>query len=79
MILNHTYYQSLWEKFQNVQTLSTEQFDNSVTLSVKIILEKGKKDSKRPDFVNRIIPELMSAASKDIEIINELKLFANTN
>lgn len=44
-----------------------------------IVLEKGKKDSKRPDFVNRIIPELMSAASKDIEIINELKLFANTN
>lgn len=50
MILNHTYYQSLWEKFQNVQTLSTEQFDNSVSLSVKIILEHYRK--KIPLHIN---------------------------
>lgn len=41
-----------------------------------IILEKGKKDAKRPDFVNRVIPELMSAANRDIEIITELKSYA---
>lgn len=43
MILNNTYYQSLWEKFQNVQPLSTEQYDNSIHLSVKIILEHYRK------------------------------------
>ena len=50
MILNNTYYQSLWEKFQNVQTLSTEQSDNSINLSVKIILEHYRK--KAPLHIN---------------------------
>lgn len=40
------------------------------------ILKKGKKDSKRPDFTDRVIPELISAAGKDLEIITELSSYA---
>jgi hypothetical protein len=44
MILNKTYYQSLWDKFQNVQTLSIDRLYNSVDLSVKMILEHYRKN-----------------------------------
>lgn len=42
-----------------------------------IILEKGKSESTKPDFINRVIPELTSAASKnDIDVITVLKSYA---
>lgn len=50
MILNNTYYQSLWEKYENIQALSTERMDNSIKLSVKIILEHYRK--KEPVHIN---------------------------
>jgi len=65
-----------------LQELSVEFKDYSETLFHDlrfIILEKGKRESKRPDFINRIIPELTSAASKDIDIITELKLYAKSD
>lgn len=39
MILNKTYYQTLWDKFQNVQMLPIDNLGNCVDLSVKMILE----------------------------------------
>lgn len=62
-----------------LQELSIEFKDYSETLFHDlrfIILDKGKKDANRPDFINRIIPELTAAAGKNIEIIKELKSYA---
>jgi hypothetical protein len=44
MILNSIYYQSLWNKYQNVQDLSNEYRNNSVCLTVKIILDHYRKN-----------------------------------
>ena len=62
-----------------LQELSIEFKDYSETLFHDlryIILDKGKKDAKRPDFISRVIPELTAAAGKNIEIIKELKSYA---
>ena len=62
-----------------LQELSIEFQDYSETLFHDlrfIILDKGKKDAKRPDFINRVIPELTAAAGKNLDIINELKSYA---
>jgi hypothetical protein len=62
-----------------LQELSIEFKDYSETLFHDlrfVILDKGKKDAKRPDFINRVIPELTAAAGKNLDIINELKSYA---
>lgn len=75
MILNRTYYQSLWEKFQNVQTLSTEQFDNTVSLSVKIILEHyRKKIPLHINFQNSKESILQIASQLFVELANDIYL-----
>jgi hypothetical protein len=73
MILNKTYYQTLWDKFQNVQTLSMDSFDNSVDLSVKMMLEHcRKKESIHINFQNskesifKVVRELFIELANDI-------------
>jgi hypothetical protein len=75
MILNNTYYQSLWEKFQNVQTLSTEQFDNSINLSVKIILEHYRKnESLHVNFQTSKESIFEIASQLFVELANDIYL-----
>lgn len=73
MILNNTYYQSLWDKFQNVQTLSIESLDSSVDLSVKMILEHYRKnESLHINFQNSKESILAIARQLFIEFANDI-------
>lgn len=44
MNLNRTYYQLIWDKYKNINTLSNGFIDNSVCLTVKIILDHYRKN-----------------------------------
>lgn len=75
MILNKTYYQTLWDKFQNVQTLSIDSLDNSVDLSVKIILEHYRKNkSIHINFQSSKEPILAVARQLFVELANDIYL-----
>jgi hypothetical protein len=75
MILNKTYYQSLWDKFQNVQTLSIESLDNSVDLSVKMILEHDRKnESIHVNFQNSKESIFEIARQLFVEFANDIYL-----
>ncbi|OMP77072.1 hypothetical protein [[Flexibacter] sp. ATCC 35208] len=75
MILNATYYQLLWEKFKNVQILSTERLDNSVHLSIKIILEQyRKKTPLQVNFQNSKESILQIARHLFVELANDIYL-----
>lgn len=75
MILNNSYYQSLWDKFQNVQTLSIESLDKSVDLSVKIILEHYRKnESLHVNFQNSKESILVVARQLFVELANDIYL-----
>jgi len=75
MILNKTYYQSLWDKFQNVQTLSIDSLDNSVDLSVKMILEHDRKnESIHVNFQNSKESIFEIARQLFVEFANDIYL-----
>lgn len=75
MILNTTYYQLLWEKFKNVQILSTERLDNSVHLSIKIILEQYRKKAPlQVNFQNSKESILQIARQLFVELANDIYL-----
>jgi len=75
MILNSTYYQTLWDKFQNVQTLSIDSLDKSVDLSVKMILEHyRKKESIHINFQNSKESILAVARQLFVEFANDIYL-----
>ncbi len=75
MILNKTYYQTLWDKFQNVQTLSIDSLDNSVDLSVKMILEHYRKnESLHINFQNSKESILAVARQLFVEFANDIYL-----
>ena len=75
MILNTSYYQSLWDKFQNVQTLSIENLNKSVQLSVKMILEHYRKnESLHINFQNSKESILVVAQQLFIELANDIYL-----
>ena len=75
MILNKTYYQSLWDKFQNIQTLSIDSLDNSVDLSVKMILEHYRKnESLHINFQNSKESILAVARQLFVEFANDIYL-----
>jgi hypothetical protein len=50
MLLNRKYYQELWDKYQNIETLTAKLNDNSSILIFKIILEHCK--NKKPLHIN---------------------------
>ena len=50
MLLNRKYYQDLWEKYQNIETVSQKLNDNFPILSLKIIIEHCRK--RKPLHVN---------------------------
>lgn len=50
MLLNRKYYQELWDKYQNIETLTTKLNDNISILTIKIILEQYK--NKKPIHFN---------------------------
>jgi len=75
MILNKTYYQTLRDKFQNVQTLSIDSLDNSVDLSVKMILEHYQKnESLHINFQNSKELILEVARQLFVELANDIYL-----
>jgi hypothetical protein len=75
MILNKTYYQTLWDKFQNVQMLSIDSLDNSVDLSVKMILEHYRKnESLHINFQNSKESILAVARQLFVEFANDIYL-----
>ena len=75
MILNKTYYQTLRDKFQNVQTLSIDSLDNSVDLSVKMILEHYRKnESLHINFQNSKESILAVARQLFVEFANDIYL-----
>jgi len=75
MILNTSYYQLLWEKFQNVQTLSIESLDKSVDLSVKMILEHYRKnESLHVNFQNSKESIFEVARQLFVELANDIYL-----
>lgn len=75
MILNKTYYQSLWDKFQNVQTLSIDRLKNSVDLSVKMILEHYRKnESVHINFQNSKESIIAIAQQLFVELANDIYL-----
>jgi hypothetical protein len=75
MILNNSYYQSLWDKFQNVQTLSIERLDNAVDLSVRMILEHYRKnESLHINFQNSKESILEIARQLFVELANDIYL-----
>ncbi|HAN77829.1 MAG TPA: hypothetical protein DCQ31_08690 [Bacteroidales bacterium] len=75
MILNKTYYQTLRDKFQNVQTLSIDSLDNSVDLSVKMILEHYRKNEfLHINFQNAKESILLVAQQLFIEFANDIYL-----
>lgn len=75
MILNNSYYQSLWDRFQNVQTLSVENLDNSVDLSVKMLLEKYRKnESLHINFQNSKESIIEIARQLFVELANDIYL-----
>jgi len=75
MILNNTYYQSLWDRFQNVQTLTIERLDKSVDLSVKMILEHYRKnESLHINFQNSKESILEVARQLFVELANDIYL-----
>jgi len=75
MILNKTYYQTLRDKFQNVQTLSIDRLDNSVDLSVKMILEHYRKnESLHINFQNSKESIFAIARQLFVEFANDIYL-----
>ncbi len=50
MLLNRKYYQDLWDKYQNIETLTAKLNDNSSVLTLKIILEHCR--IKKPLHIN---------------------------
>lgn len=50
MLLNRKYYQELWDKYQNVETLTAKLNDNISILTIKIILDQYK--NKKPIHFN---------------------------
>lgn len=75
MILNNSYYQSLWDRFQNVQTLAVENLDNSVDLSVKMLLEKYRKnESLHINFQNSKESIIEIARQLFVELANDIYL-----
>jgi hypothetical protein len=50
MLINRKYYQELWDKYQNIETLSLKFNDNTSVLSLKIILEHFR--NKKPLHIN---------------------------
>jgi hypothetical protein len=75
MTLNNSYYQSLRDRFQNVQTLSIERLDKSVDLSVKMILEHCRKnESIHINFQNSNESILEIAKQLFVELANDIYL-----
>jgi len=75
MILNKTYYQSLLDKFQNVQTLSIDSLNNSVDLSVKMILEHYRNnESLHINFQNSKESIFAIARQLFVEFANDIYL-----
>lgn len=50
ILLNRKYYQDLWDKYQNIETVTTKLNDNSSVLTFKIILEHCR--NKKPLHIN---------------------------
>jgi len=50
MLLNRKYYQDLWDKYQNIETLTAKLNDNISILTIKIILDNCK--NKKPIHFN---------------------------
>lgn len=50
MLLNRKYYQELWDKYQNFETLTAKLNDNTSILTIKIILDQYK--NKKPVHFN---------------------------
>ncbi|MFA6923846.1 MAG: hypothetical protein WC223_06270 [Bacteroidales bacterium] len=50
MLLNRTYYQAVWDKYQNIETLDLKLNDNFFVLTLKIIIEHYK--NKKPVHFN---------------------------
>ena len=75
MILNNSYYKSLWDKFKYVQTLSTESLDISVDLSVKILLATYRKnESIHINFQHSKDSILKVARQLFVELANDIYL-----
>jgi hypothetical protein len=75
MILNNKYYESLWDKFKYVQTLSIEHLENSVHLSTKMILEHDRKNkSLHINFQNSKESILKIARQLFVEFANDIYL-----
>ena len=55
MLLNRKYYQELWDKYQNIETLTAKLNDNISILTIKIILDQYK--NKKPIHFNFQNPE----------------------
>lgn len=73
MDLNRTYYQLIWNKYKDIHTLSNEFIDNSVCLTVKIILDHYKKNlpiqinfQNSKDLISGIVRHLFVELANDI-------------
>lgn len=75
MLLNHTYYRELWDKYQPVSSLPIQYKANSIYLTTKIILDHYRQGNSL-QFNFQSSPESIQEVAKNlfIELANDIYL-----
>lgn len=75
MLLNNNYYQTLWDKFKNIETVTDDFTDNATRLTVNLVLEHYKQN--KPIHINfQTSKEILFEVARHlfIELANDIYL-----